>query len=41
MTGVMQAATALRDHDTFTYLDHTMPTAEWSRFIKGQLVLIF
>jgi 2-methylisocitrate lyase-like PEP mutase family enzyme len=33
MTSVMAAATEVRDHGTFTYLDHTMPTPEWNRFM--------
>jgi 2-methylisocitrate lyase-like PEP mutase family enzyme len=35
MTGVMAAATEVRDRGTFTYLDHTMPTGEWNRFMAG------
>src|ERR1700751_370325 len=32
MTTVMAAATEVRDHGPFTYLDHTMPTPELNRF---------
>lgn len=35
MTGVMTAATEVKDRGTFTYLDHTMPTPEWNRFMLG------
>jgi 2-methylisocitrate lyase-like PEP mutase family enzyme len=35
MTGAMAAATEVRDRGTFTYLDHTMATPEWNRFISG------
>ena len=35
MTGAMAAATEVRDRGTFTYLDHTMPTGEWNRFMAG------
>lgn len=33
MTGAMAAATEIRDGGTFTYLEHTMPTGEWNRFM--------
>jgi len=35
MTGAMAAAAEVRDRGTFTYLDHTMATPEWNRFISG------
>lgn len=35
MTGVMAAAVEVRDHGTFGYLDHTMPTPEWNRLMVG------
>jgi 2-methylisocitrate lyase-like PEP mutase family enzyme len=35
MTSVMAAATEVRDRGTFTYLDHTIPTPEWNRFMAG------
>jgi 2-methylisocitrate lyase-like PEP mutase family enzyme len=35
MTGAMAAATEVRDRGTFTYLDHTLPTPEWNRFMAG------
>jgi 2-methylisocitrate lyase-like PEP mutase family enzyme len=33
MTGVMNAAAEVRDHGTFGYLDGTMPTPEWNRYM--------
>jgi 2-methylisocitrate lyase-like PEP mutase family enzyme len=35
MTSVTAAATEVRDRGTFAYLDHTMPTPEWNRFMAG------
>jgi 2-methylisocitrate lyase-like PEP mutase family enzyme len=35
MTGAMNAAAEVRDHGTFTYLDRTMPTGEWNKFMVG------
>jgi 2-methylisocitrate lyase-like PEP mutase family enzyme len=35
MTGVMAAATEVKDRGTFTYLDRTMPTPDWNRFMVG------
>lgn len=35
MTSVMSAATEVRDHGTFGYLDHAMPTPEWNRLMAG------
>ena len=35
MTSVMAAACEVKDRGTFTYLDHTMPTPEWNRFMAG------
>lgn len=36
MTSVMTAAAEVRDHGTFGYLEHTMPTPEWNRIMAGQ-----
>src|SRR5262249_50858070 len=33
MTSVMAAATEVKDHGTFKYLDHTLPTPDWNRFM--------
>jgi 2-methylisocitrate lyase-like PEP mutase family enzyme len=33
MTGLLAAATEVRDHGTFNYLDTTMPTPDWNRFM--------
>ncbi len=33
MTGAMNAAMEVRDHGTFSYLDGTMPTPDWNRFM--------
>ena len=35
MTSVTAAATEVRDRGTFSYLDHTMATPEWNRFMVG------
>jgi 2-methylisocitrate lyase-like PEP mutase family enzyme len=35
MTAGMAAAAEVRDHGTFGYLDHTMPTPAWNRFMAG------
>jgi 2-methylisocitrate lyase-like PEP mutase family enzyme len=35
MTSAMAAAAEVRDRGTFTYLDHTMPTPDWNRFMLG------
>ncbi|MSP00001.1 MAG: isocitrate lyase/phosphoenolpyruvate mutase family protein [Acetobacteraceae bacterium] len=35
MTGVLAAATEVRDHGTFGYLDGTLPTPDWNRFMTG------
>jgi 2-methylisocitrate lyase-like PEP mutase family enzyme len=33
MTGLLTAATEVRDHGTFNYLDTTLPTPDWNRFM--------
>ena len=33
MTGLLTAATEVKDHGTFNYLDTTMPTPDWNRFM--------
>ena len=33
MTGLLTAATEVKDHGTFGYLDTTMPTPDWNRFM--------
>ncbi len=35
MTGLLAAAAEVRDHGTFGYLDGTLPTADWNRFMTG------
>jgi 2-methylisocitrate lyase-like PEP mutase family enzyme len=35
MTGLLDAATEVRDHGTFNYLDTTLPTPDWNRFMTG------
>jgi 2-methylisocitrate lyase-like PEP mutase family enzyme len=35
MTGLMSAASEVRDHGTFNYLDTTIPTGEWNKFMTG------
>jgi 2-methylisocitrate lyase-like PEP mutase family enzyme len=35
MTGLLSAATEVRDHGTFRYLDETIPTPEWNRLMTG------
>jgi 2-methylisocitrate lyase-like PEP mutase family enzyme len=35
MTGAMAAASEVKNRGTFTYLDHTMATPEWNRFMTG------
>jgi 2-methylisocitrate lyase-like PEP mutase family enzyme len=35
MTGLLAAATEVRDHGTFGYLDGSMPAPEWNRFMTG------
>lgn len=35
MTGLLTAATEVRDHGTFGYLDGTLPTPEWNRFMSA------
>jgi 2-methylisocitrate lyase-like PEP mutase family enzyme len=35
MTGLLAAASEVRDHGTFKYLDGTMPTPDWNRFMTG------
>jgi 2-methylisocitrate lyase-like PEP mutase family enzyme len=35
MTGLLTAATEVRDHGTFKYLDTTVPTPDWNRFMTG------
>jgi 2-methylisocitrate lyase-like PEP mutase family enzyme len=35
MTGLLTAATEVRDHGTFNYLDSTIPTPGWNRFMTG------
>jgi 2-methylisocitrate lyase-like PEP mutase family enzyme len=35
MTGVMAAATEVKDRGTFTYLDQTMPTPDWNRLMTA------
>jgi len=33
MTGLLTAATEVRESGTFAYLDTTMPTPDWNRFM--------
>jgi 2-methylisocitrate lyase-like PEP mutase family enzyme len=33
MTGLLAAASEVRDHGTFNYLDTTLPTPDWNRFM--------
>ena len=33
MTGLLTAATEVKDHGTFNYLDTTMPTPDWNRYM--------
>jgi 2-methylisocitrate lyase-like PEP mutase family enzyme len=33
MTGLLAAASEVRDHGTFNYLDATLPTPDWNRFM--------
>ena len=33
MTGVMNAASEVKEQGTFTYLDQTMPTSKWNQFM--------
>ena len=35
MTGLLTAASEVRDHGTFNYLDAAMPTPDWNRFMTG------
>ena len=35
MTGLLAAASEVRDHGTFNYLDGTLPTPDWNRFMTG------
>jgi 2-methylisocitrate lyase-like PEP mutase family enzyme len=35
MTGLLNAATEVRDHGTFKYLDTSLPTPDWNRFMRG------
>ncbi len=35
MTGLLSAASEVRDHGTFHYLDGTIPTPDWNRFMTG------
>jgi 2-methylisocitrate lyase-like PEP mutase family enzyme len=35
MTGLLSAATEVRDHGTFSYLDTTLPTPDWNKFMTG------
>jgi 2-methylisocitrate lyase-like PEP mutase family enzyme len=35
MTGMLAAASEVRDHGTFNYLDGLMPAADWNRFMTG------
>jgi 2-methylisocitrate lyase-like PEP mutase family enzyme len=35
MTGLLTAATEVRDHGTFHYLDSTIPTPVWNRFMSA------
>jgi 2-methylisocitrate lyase-like PEP mutase family enzyme len=35
MTGLLSAASEVRDHGTFGYLDSTIPTPDWNRFMTG------
>ncbi len=35
MTGLLDAATEVREHGTFGYLDSTLPTPDWNRFMTG------
>jgi 2-methylisocitrate lyase-like PEP mutase family enzyme len=35
MTGLLAAASEVRDHGTFGYLDGTIPTPDWNRFMTG------
>jgi 2-methylisocitrate lyase-like PEP mutase family enzyme len=35
MTGLLTAATEVRDHGTFGYLDGTIPTPDWNKLMTG------
>jgi 2-methylisocitrate lyase-like PEP mutase family enzyme len=35
MTGLLTAASEVREHGTFGYLDGSMPTPDWNRFMTG------
>jgi 2-methylisocitrate lyase-like PEP mutase family enzyme len=35
MTGLLSAATEVKDHGTFNYLDTTLPTPDWNRFMTN------
>jgi 2-methylisocitrate lyase-like PEP mutase family enzyme len=35
MTGLLSAAEEVREHGTFGYLDETMPTPRWNKFMTG------
>jgi 2-methylisocitrate lyase-like PEP mutase family enzyme len=35
MTGLLSAATEVRDRGTFDYLDTTLPTGDWNKFMTG------
>jgi 2-methylisocitrate lyase-like PEP mutase family enzyme len=35
MTGLLSAAEEVREHGTFGYLDGTMPTPQWNKFMTG------
>jgi 2-methylisocitrate lyase-like PEP mutase family enzyme len=35
MTGLLAAAREVHEHGTFNYLDTTLPTPDWNRFIAG------
>lgn len=35
MTGLLAAATEVKDHGTFNYLDTTLPTPDWNRFLTA------
>jgi len=35
MTGLLSAAAEVREHGTFGYLDETMPTPQWNKFMTG------
>jgi 2-methylisocitrate lyase-like PEP mutase family enzyme len=35
MTGLLNAATEVRDHGTFTYLDTLLPGPTWAKFMNG------